>query len=656
MLISLVLIALIAAGGLAITYLIADDEPLMWRAAAAAIIGSAIFGTLLFIVASFVGLSTATSAICMVITCLPAGLFWRRDISARFRKDRQRAGDKLQGITAPKLMRFSYYAFFLIIFWLFFERAYFQLADGIYTGGSQNYGDLPFHLGAIFSFTEGNNFPPQNPSWAGAKFAYPFISDLLTSAFMKLGADVKGAMLIQNVSWAFALLVLIESFTAKLTGSKLAGRLAPAILFFSGGLGFVWFFKDYWESGKSLIETLFQLPRDYTISDNFRWGNSMVVLFLTQRSILLGMPLTIIVLGYLWRTFSRVEATYNEKMPLIKRFSAPVLIGALAGMLPLIHLHSLAALFIVTACLFAIQPAKWREWIAFGAGVSLIAVPELLWSITGTASDTTKFFDWHFGWDSRDTNVIWFWIKNTGLLIPLIGLGIYLYWTKPAPEVPKKPARVPAPVFDPKPLLLFYIPFVLLFLISNVAKLAPWEWDNIKILIYWFIGSIPFVAYALARAWSGGTLLRAGAITAIAVLTLSGSLDVWRTLSGQVNSRVFDRDAIEIAEQIKRRLPARTLILNAPTFNSPVVLTGRQSLMRYSGHLSSHGIDYLPRENDVKRIYEGGGVSEMLLKKYNIEYVLFSPEERNTLKANEEFFKKYPVAAEAGQIRLYRVK
>jgi hypothetical protein len=241
--------------------------------------------------------------------------------------------------------------------------------------------------------------------------------------------------------------------------------------------------------------------------------------------------------------------------------------------------------------------------------------------------------------------------------MPLIALGIYLYWTKnPVTVIPKKQNRDPAPVLEKKLLLLFYVPFVLLFLIANVAKLAPWEWDNIKILIYWFLGSIPFVAYALARAWSGGTFLRAGAVAAIAVLTLSGSLDVWRTLSGQVNSRVFDVDAIEIAEQIKRRTPPRSLILNAPTFNSPVVLTGRQSLMRYSGHLSSHGIDYLPRENDVKRIYEGGGVSEMLLKQYNIEYVLISPEERNTLKANEEFFKKYPVAAEAGQIRLYRVK
>jgi hypothetical protein len=86
------------------------------------------------------------------------------------------------------------------------------------------------------------------------------------------------------------------------------------------------------------------------------------------------------------------------------------------------------------------------------------------------------------------------------------------------------------------------------------------------------------------------------------------------------------------------------------------VLTGRQSLMRYTGHLFSHGINAYAREADVKRIYEGGGVSEILLRQYNIDYVLVSPEEKNTMKANEEFFKKYPVVAEAGQYRVYKIK
>jgi uncharacterized membrane protein len=78
--------------------------------------------------------------------------------------------------------------------------------------------------------------------------------------------------------------------------------------------------------------------------------------------------------------------------------------------------------------------------------------------------------------------------------------------------------------------------------------------------------------------------------------------------------------------------------------------------MRYSGHLSSHGIDYTEREADVKRIYEGTATAEILLQKYDIGYVLISPEERASLTVNEQYFQKYPVIAEKGQYKIYKIK
>ena len=57
--------------------------------------------------------------------------------------------------------------------------------------------------------------------------------------------------------------------------------------------------------------------------------------------------------------------------------------------------------------------------------------------------------------------------------------------------------------------------------------------------------------------------------------------------------------------------------------------------MRYSGHLSSYGIDYGERENDVKKIYAGDAAAEILLKKYHVEYIIVSPEERSNLTVNE---------------------
>jgi hypothetical protein len=140
-------------------------------------------------------------------------------------------------------------------------------------------------------------------------------------------------------------------------------------------------------------------------------------------------------------------------------------------------------------------------------------------------------------------------------------------------------------------------------------------------------------------------------------LTFSGALDVWRTASGQINNQVFSRDAVAIAEQIKQKTPPNALFLNAPTYNSAVVLSGRRSLMRYTGHLSSYGIEYEPRESEVKRIYEGTALADAFLKKNNIEYVLISPEETGNLdKVNEAFFEKYPKIAEIGLYKVYKVK
>jgi hypothetical protein len=79
-------------------------------------------------------------------------------------------------------------------------------------------------------------------------------------------------------------------------------------------------------------------------------------------------------------------------------------------------------------------------------------------------------------------------------------------------------------------------------------------------------------------------------------------------------------------------------------------------LMRYNGHLSSYGIDYEPRESEVRKIYEGSAFADRLLQKNNIEYVIISPEELANVTVKEEFFYKYPVIAEAGAYKVFKVK
>ena len=673
--ITLLIILLITCGGTALSYLYEKEDSLLVRLAAGNVTGSAIFATIGFLLACFFGLSTATVLIALAITLLPVALLAKKDFQRQFKANVNKARGKLDGANLKKVFKFAYYLVIFLVLWFFFERAMIETTEGILTGGSQNLGDLPFHLGAIFSFTDGSNFPPANPSFANAKFTYPFLADFVTACFVKVGAGVREAMLVQNVFLGFSLVVLLEKFTFKLTNNKLAGKIAPLLLLFSGGLGFLWFFKDYWNGTQSFFAFFTHLPNDYTIGEiastkntanpeNFRWGNSLVVLFLTQRSLLFGMPLTLIALTKIWDIFTaeNAENAEEEKIsssPLLLFSSTSFLVGILAGTLPLIHVHSLAALFVVCAILFFFSFDKWKEWTLFAVGVSIIAVPELLWSLTGSATNLSKFIEIHFGWDAGKQNIVMFWAKNIGLFAPLLVVGLFLIYfgqRRGDAETRRHGEKIPTSPRLNASLLIFYIPFAFLFLISNTLKLAPWEWDNIKVLIYWFVGSLPFAAFVLAWAWEKTAVFKLLAAVCFGVLTLSGGLDVWRTISGQIKYQVFSKDAVKVAELIKQKTAPGALFLNAPTYNSAVVLSGRRSLMRYSGHLSSYGIDYEPRESEVKKIYEGTALADKLLQKNNIEYVIISPEETGNLTVKEEFFYKFQIIAEVGAYKVFKVK
>jgi hypothetical protein len=214
--------------------------------------------------------------------------------------------------------------------------------------------------------------------------------------------------------------------------------------------------------------------------------------------------------------------------------------------------------------------------------------------MTGSATRFGVFVAWHFGWSADKENFFAFYARNLGLFIPLLISGIYfvLMYKKAEKEVEspetndaEKTEIGEQTTANKTKLLIFYIPFLLCFIIPNVVRLAPWEWDNIKVLIYWFVGSLPFVAFILARMWQEKGVSKLIAAAFIVSLTLSGAIDVWRVASRAVNYQVFEADNLKIAEQIKQKTAPNAMFLNAPTYNTAVVLSGRRSMMRFTGHL-----------------------------------------------------------------------
>jgi len=314
--------------------------------------------------------------------------------------------------------------------------------------------------------------------------------------------------------------------------------------------------------------------------------------------------------------------------------------GFMAGLLPLVHAHSFIAIMGVAGVLALINLRRWREWLLFFIVTSVIAGPQMLWSTHGSAVSTRAFIAWEFGWGHGEESIIWFWLKNTGVFIPLLVTA--LLWKTDAYLVSRK-------------LLFFYLPFTLCFIAPNMVKLAPWIWDNVKILFYWWIASAPLVALLLARLWAGSIPQRVCAGALFVMLTLAGGLDVFALVTRQGEYQEFDRDGVTFAEVVKQQTPPRATILHAPIHNTPIFLTGRRSVMGYPGHIWTHGIDSGPREAEIKRIYSGAPDAPALLTKYGVDYVVVDPQERSVMAVNDAFFSRYREVATIGEYHLYKI-
>jgi hypothetical protein len=378
-----------------------------------------------------------------------------------------------------------------------------------------------------------------------------------------------------------------------------------------------------------------------------------------QRGFLMGLPLAVIAFTQWWIATDKTrpqeqapektkkkakqktvwrEELEHTRFPLNTR--RMIAAGIAAGLLPLVHAHSFVVVMAMAGCLALLQ-IRWREWITFFVVASVIAIPQLLWSTMHSAVDASSFFAWQVGWDHGQDNPVYFWLKNTGVFIPLLLAAVLL----------KDGSYV-----VPRRVLIFYLPFALCFIIPNFLKMAPWIWDNIKVLYYWWLASAPLVAILLSRLWQQGQIRRIIAAVLFVFVTLAGALDVAGIAMRSVKYQVFDANGLRFAELIKAQTSPRSMIIHAPVHNTPVFLTGRRSLMGYPGHIWTHGLQFVQREGEIKRIYLGMPDAEQLIKKYGIEYLVVGPQERLIIPVNDQFVSRFQKVGEVGEYQLYKIR
>ncbi|MGQ9624395.1 MAG: hypothetical protein ACUVT9_03380 [Candidatus Bathycorpusculaceae bacterium] len=502
------------------------------------------------------------------------------------------------------------------------------------------HGDYGFHISVIGSFAYRDNFPPQYPIMINASMNYPVLVDFLSSILIKTGFDLKSSIIVPNVLFQTAIIYLVASLAYRLVKRRYAGALAAVLFFFAGNMGIVYAVRDAVNYG-DLIKWMANLPTDYSGSSisplpEMRFGNPVAVMLMPQRASMLGIGVSLIVYILVLHALQNRENVREL-----------VFAGVLAGLLPSVHPHSFIAVSVVLFFLIIEfkKDAKFSAYLL--VPLALLALPQIIIiqtqvkggfmgvTIGWLAENNAKMraLDWSTPLSilaSTGESILIlaeFWLMNIGFIIVPFGVGL---------------------LKSDKLIRQFYPPYVTLFFLGNFIRFQPWDWDNYKIFLHWYILTIIVASYGIIEIaklrnhhsnkrlsfpclLNKPRLRKTLTFTAITVIlffsTATGFLSHAKAF--QENYLMWPETDIVFADWIRENTPPESVFLTSTYYLQPVVtLAGRQIVLGYEGWLWSHGIDWnhvQEVKKDVIEMFEG---NYTLIKEYDVNFIVITKYER----------------------------
>lgn len=600
------------------------EEKLFWGL----VLGSLVLTVFCFVFSLIFGFTPSTiylSFFILIIIILIVSHFFRKIISKELRDDFKIFRERLKN---KKIIRFLVIFVICFIFFLtLWSRVIYQDEKGIFTIGTAGvWGDWAAHLSYVSHFLYSDKISLDHPLFAGAKFAYTFMADFQSAMLMKLGENLISAMTIPGFIYSLALVVLLYYFALRLT-KKASSAILTIILYFLGsGLSFIYFFQDLKTSPFSQSLNLWKNTLiEYTNlpAHNVHWTSFFNTLWLPQRSFTIGLPVGILILSLIFWALDKK----SNKLFLIA--------GLISSLLPTIHLHSLLAISVVGFFLIIFlsrnRKIAIKNLFYFFGPIVIFGLWQILY-LFSTGGSGLKF---HFGWMTKNESWILFWVKNSGFFFILLPIAFWFVGNK---------------------LKKIYLAFFSLFVLANLVLFQPHDYDNIKIMNYWFLMTALILAIFLVKVFGKNILGKLFVVILFPFLIFSAFLDVSH-LYFHTSYLLLNQEDIENARLVGEKTSAESVFLTSDKHNHFLpMLTGRKILMGYRGWLWTYGINYEDRFQDELTMYQGGSGAENLLAKYKVNYVVIGPSEKTNFQANEIFFdQNYLVIIRSENYKIYKI-
>ena len=547
-----------------------------------------------------------------------------------------------------------------------------------------NLGDLSLHLTLIKNFANGVALWPDNPIFVFSKLRYPAGVDLFNALLSLVHID-----LLIGLVWVG----LLSSLAIFYGFYRWGGTFAVAGFLFNGGIAGFQFLKtfqflDYqgtaadiahkpiaWKSiALSMLVTqrgwLYAIPAGLVLLWHWREkffspatvtggndpGQATAVTargynkgplpWWVELSIYASMPLfhlhtfialtIVLVVGLFFERATElkfiVSLVRNEGMAGIARLiSHPKMWPEIFRDAP-IRRHA-AALLIA-----AFIPATFFVWLTTD---QFHAASVLKWH-PGWAQDSTElgapFFklgpkdfgsSTSFGlllqktWNGVIAPFFQFWLPNFGLWVPLalglVGLCVWRIWKGKWRWGDRPPADI-----------AFVVAAVVIFAFGYFVQTAPWEWDNLKLMVWGYFLILPFLWSDIIGRWAfperaATCLLLFGS----GFVTLLGGLSAGHPGFGLIERARLDRIGTAL-----RPLPLEARFATYPTYNHPVLLQGRKVVLGYPGHLWTEGFDYGKANDQLTTLMNGAANWRDAAKALGVRYIFWGQDERTNYQSS----------------------
>ena len=164
----------------------------------------------------------------------------------------------------------------------------------------------------------------------------------------------------------------------------------------------------------------------------------------------------------------------------------------------------------------------------------------------------------------------------------------------------------------------------LLFILFFNLMLAPWNWDNIKVLVWPYL-ALSILSYEVLRKhWAPWTQI-------LLLLSLSyGGLYALNEPQFSLAQRISLYSVVDLAnaKAATQELPVNTIFASSTAYNHELTALGRNRAMGYEGHLWGHGIAYGETKKKLFSLMSGEEHWLEMAHDLKVNYIYWGPKER----------------------------